>query len=143
MDDGRTWKGHGRTIPKSILDTKVSVRRHTKKIIFFSKKNKILKQKKILQKKNVIQYPILGGRDSTRALQSSFFQNPGGVPRAWRTKDERTDGRTKEILVSNLGYVLCFQQQKKIPYVLQIFFFSFKENMILVGSWKVNWTSGC
>ena len=27
-----------------------------------------------------LSFPILGGRDSTRALQSSPFKNPGGVP---------------------------------------------------------------
>ena len=27
-----------------------------------------------------LSFPILGGRGSTRALQSSPFQNPGGVP---------------------------------------------------------------
>ena len=44
--------------------------------------------------------PIIGGRDSTRALQSSPFQISGGVPWASQMKDKR---RTKEILVSNLG----------------------------------------
>ena len=52
------------------------------KIHFFSKKKKFLK-KKILSKKKKkcypLSFPILGGRDSTRALQSSPFQNPGGV----------------------------------------------------------------
>ena len=50
MDDGRTWTGHGRTIPKSILDTKMSVRRHTKKITFFQQK-KIEEEEKNRQKK--------------------------------------------------------------------------------------------
>ena len=27
-----------------------------------------------------LSFPILGGRDSTRALQSTPFQNPGGIP---------------------------------------------------------------
>ena len=36
-----------------------------------------------------LSFPILGRRNSTRALQSSPFQNPGGVPWAWRTKDEQ------------------------------------------------------
>ena len=35
----------------------------------------------------------------TRALQSTTFQNPGGVPWAWQT-----DKRRKEILVSNIGW---------------------------------------
>ena len=38
-------------------------------------------QKKLITKKcNPFSFPILGGRDSTRALQSIPFQNPGGVP---------------------------------------------------------------
>ena len=53
-------------------------------------------------------FPILGGPDSTRDLQSIPFQISGGVPWAWgtnegrRTKDQGP--RTKEILVSNLGF---------------------------------------
>ena len=43
---------------------------------------------------------LLGGRDSTKALQSSPFLISGGVPWAWR----RTNDQTKEILVLNLGY---------------------------------------
>ena len=50
-----------------------------------------------------LSFPILGGRNLTRALQSSPFQNPGGAVRVWR----RMDGRVKkEILVSNLGCVV-------------------------------------
>ena len=69
---------------------------------FFSKKKKNLGRKKISPKKRrkncyPLTFPILGGCDSTRALQSSPFPNPGGVVRAWR--------RTKEILVSNFGYI--------------------------------------
>ena len=45
---------------------------------------------------NSLSFPILGGRDLTRALQSTPFQNPGGW---WSERDERT-----EILVSNIGY---------------------------------------
>ena len=53
---------------------------------FFSKKK--IEEKKICWKKKCypLSFPILGGRDSTRALQSTPFQNPGGVVRAWRTK---------------------------------------------------------
>ena len=48
-----------------------------------------------------LSFPILGGRDLTRALQSNPFQiSGGGVVWAWRTEDE---GQTKEILVSNFG----------------------------------------
>ena len=41
-------------------------------------------------------FPILGGRDSTRALQFTLFQNPGGG------SPECDEGQT-EILVSNIG----------------------------------------
>ena len=81
-------------------------------------KNHLKKERKMKEKKNYrkkrrkkcypLSFSILGGRNSTRALQSNSFQNPGGVPWAWRTKDEgqRTNERTKEILVSNLGFYL-------------------------------------
>jgi hypothetical protein len=36
-------------------------------------------------------FPILGRRDSTRALQSGPFQNPGGVTKALRRR-RRTNG---------------------------------------------------
>ena len=46
-----------------------------------------------------LNFPIIGGCNSTRALQSSPFQNPpGGVPWAWRRR------RPEGILVSNLGW---------------------------------------
>ena len=62
-------------------------------------------------------FAILGGRNSTRALQSRPFQNPGGDPErdgGWmdgrtnkRTTDKQTNKQTnkqtKKILVSNLG----------------------------------------
>ena len=47
-----------------------------------------------------LSFPILGGRNSTRALQSGPFQNPGGTLSL--TKEE--SGRRTEILVSNIGY---------------------------------------
>ena len=47
-----------------------------------------------------LSFPILGGHDSTRALQSCKFQNPGGSP-------EHDEGRTKEILVSDIGLVFA------------------------------------
>jgi hypothetical protein len=55
-----------------------------KKSLFFKKKKKF-KKKKFAEKKEEkkcypLSFPILGGRDSTRALQSTPFQNPGGVP---------------------------------------------------------------
>ena len=57
-------------------------------------------KKMFAEKKNYpLSFTILGGRDLTGALQSSPFQNPGGVPWAWRRmKDE---GQRTEILVSN------------------------------------------
>ena len=55
-----------------------------------------------------LSFPILGGCNFTRALQSSPFQNPGGG-----SPEPDGAGRTKEILVSNIG---CFwfglQQQR-------------------------------
>ena len=63
-------------------------------------------KKKKCQKKNafLLLFPILGGCDLTRALQSSLFQiSGGGVPWAWRTEDGRGRKRTEEIFVSNLG----------------------------------------
>ena len=48
-----------------------------------------------------LSFPILGGRDLTRTLQSTPFQNPGGVVWAWQTK---SGGQRTEILVSNFGY---------------------------------------
>ena len=39
----------------------------------------------------------------TRALQSTPFQNPGGVARASRTKEKQT-----ESLVSNIGYAVLY-----------------------------------
>ena len=65
-------------------------------LIFYFLKFFLLLKKKCYP----ISFPILGGRDSTRALQSTPFQNPGGVPRAWHTNERRT----KEILVSNTGW---------------------------------------
>ena len=58
-----------------------------------------------------LSFPILGGCDLTRALQSTPFQNPEGEVWVWR-KDERT-----EILVSNFGYI--------VPSQLMFFFSSF------------------
>ena len=53
------------------------------------------------KKFSAISFTILGGRDSTRALQSSPFHNPGeGSPEP----DEGGVQRT-EILVSNIGYI--------------------------------------
>ena len=59
--------------------------------------------KKYLPEKkcNFLSFPILGGLNSTRALKSSPFQNPGGTLSATK------DGRTEDILVSNIGLLLC------------------------------------
>ena len=51
-----------------------------------------------------LSFPVLGGRNLTRALQSSPFQNPGG---GYPERDEgRTNERTKEIIVSNIGCIM-------------------------------------
>ena len=52
-------------------------------------------------KKNHLCFLILGIRALTRALQSSPFQNPKGSPEHY---GGRTNERTNEILVSNIGY---------------------------------------
>ena len=48
-------------------------------------------KKKIFSKKKcyTLSFPILGGRNSTRALQSTPFKNPGGVPWAWRSPKDK------------------------------------------------------
>ena len=46
-------------------------------------------------------FSILGVRDSTRALQSSPFQNPGGG--GLSVTEEEEEEEKKEILVSNIG----------------------------------------
>ena len=53
------------------------------------------------QKCYPVSLPTLGGLISTRALQSTPFQNPGGVPWAWRRTDEQ-----REILKSNIGFCI-------------------------------------
>ena len=64
--------------------------------MFFFKKSNIFEQKKICGEKRrrkkcyPLSFPILGLRDSTRALQCTPSQNLGGrVPWAWRTEDGR------------------------------------------------------
>ena len=46
--------------------------------VFFEEK--FFCQKRKEKKCYPLSFPILGGRNSTRALQSTLFQNPGGVP---------------------------------------------------------------
>ena len=68
----------------------------------------MLKNQKIPTNKNSksqkkcfpLSFTILGRIELTRALQSSPFQNPGGMPWAWRRTDKGT-----EILVSNIGWI--------------------------------------
>ena len=78
---------------------------------FFSKKSETLKNIFLWQKKCYpLSFPILGIRDSTRALQSSPFKSLGGLVQAWRRRTEDEGRRTKEILVFNIGYcseLLC------------------------------------
>ena len=60
---------------------------------FMLKKLENSQKKKFFKKINKcypLSFPILGGRYSTRALQSSPFQNPGGGPLS-KTDSERTD----------------------------------------------------
>ena len=60
---------------------------------------KIIVEKEKKEKCYPLSFPILLGRDSTRALQSNPFQNPGGVG-GYRERD----ARRMEILVYNFGY---------------------------------------
>ena len=50
------------------------------------------------EKCSPLSFPILGGRNLSRALQSSQFQNLGG---GYPETDGK--GRTEEILMSNIG----------------------------------------
>ena len=77
-----------------------------KKHQFFQKIRR-KKMKKILKKCYPLSFPILVILNSTRALQSSPFQNPGGVPWAWHSP--KGEGRTKEILVYNIGFISFFK----------------------------------
>ena len=74
---------------------------HFKKNYLFEEEEKIRRRKKCYP----LSFPILGGRDLTRALQSSPFQNPGGGPLSvtdggQRTKDE---GRKSSCLILDSG----------------------------------------
>ena len=105
-----TQFGHGRT--------RLSVRAHfgygrtnLKKSLFF---NRFFCQKKCFP----FSFPILGGRDSTTALQSTQFQNPG-VPWVWWTK---SGGRKSLCLIVDApyfgsidvwGYILISMRLKK------------------------------
>ena len=84
------------------------------------KKNmKILKKKKMLSKKNAILLVLLFEEISLRPelFSPPPFQNPGGVPWAWRSP---------EILVSNLGWMKkkTLRDRKRLPNYIW-FFFSF------------------
>ena len=66
----------------------------SQKITFFQKKKNCWKKKKKSPKKKEkkcypLSFPILGWRNSTRALQSSTFQNPGGGPLSMTNKGRR------------------------------------------------------
>ena len=88
--------------PARFRNTKIS--KNVKKPLYLKKT--FLKKRKFFAEKKYypLSFPILGGRDSTRALQSSPFQISG---RGFRERDggRRTNEQTKEILVSNLGYL--------------------------------------
>ena len=63
-------------IVKNSEEKKMS--KNLKKNHFFSKNLNFLREKNCLPKKSqFLSFPILGVRDSTRALQSSPLQNPG------------------------------------------------------------------
>ena len=64
-------------------------------IAFFA----FFRRKKKKKKSYPLSFPILGGRNSTRALQSSPLQNPWGYP-----ERDIKEGQTEEILVSNIGF---------------------------------------
>ena len=79
------------------------MRKNTEKSSFFQKINFFWERKK---KCYFLSFPILGILDSTRALQSSPFQNTGGGGglSVMDREEVLTDGRT-EILVSNIGFL--------------------------------------
>ena len=52
-----------------------------------------------------LSFQILGGRNLTRALQSSPFQNPGGVPWAWRRSVQIVPPRKN--CINWIYYFLC------------------------------------
>ena len=93
--------------PTRFRNTEIS-KNHIKKSLFFNnnkkkfrfffwrRRNNFAKKEK-KKKCYPLSFPILGGRDLTRALQSSLFQISGGVPWAWRTdKGQRTkDGNPR------------------------------------------------
>ena len=54
-----------------------------------------------------LSFPLLGGRDLTRALQSTPFQNPGRVPWAWHTDGGRTDERKSSCLILDGEVTIC------------------------------------
>ena len=64
-----------------------------------------------VKKSYLLSFPILGGRDSTRAFQFSPFQNPGAVPWAWRRTDQ-----WKSLCLTNIGLTQYHQCGNMIPY---------------------------
>ena len=67
-------------------------------------------EKKKRKKCYPLSFLILGGRNLTRALQSSPFQISGGVVRAWRRRTKK-----KEILASNFGWQWSAVKCSAIP----------------------------
>ena len=84
----------------------------SQKITFFQQQKKV--GEKIAEKRRKKCYPlsflILGGRNLTRALQSSQFQNPGGVPWAWHS----SRSSSMVLLLSNLGLVFLLGPSKMV-----------------------------
>ena len=82
-----------------IVKKSENLKKKLEKLLFFPKNMKFLKIFFVVPPKCYpISFPILGVRDSTRALQSSSFQIPGGEG------SPEPDGQTEEFLVSNIGY---------------------------------------
>ena len=71
--------------------------------VFFCLKNKKISPKKKKKKCYSLSFANWGDKSSTRALQSSPFQNPGGVPWAWHSSTRSSSSRTVFPL-SNIGW---------------------------------------
>ena len=68
---------------------------------FFEKKRKI---PQIKLNCYPLSFPILEGHNLTRALQSTPFQNSGGIP--WARRRMKSEVRRTEIFVSTFGFTL-------------------------------------
>ena len=101
IDDGRTWTGAGRTIPKSKLDTKMSVRPSSHKKSLFFKKIIFLKILFVCRrKKNAITLVLPIEEISLRPELSSQarFRIQGGYPE----RDGGGAGRKSSCLILDI-----------------------------------------